>query len=96
MSEEEEGGAAAAAPGSSGEEQEEEAGSGGSSDEEEGSDEEDGAMFRPQQRPRIVLGRGAPAEGEEPLNEEDLQEWGVGAMAANPEEPVGFEGVDEA
>jgi hypothetical protein len=28
------------------------------------------------------------ADEDEPLNEADLEEWGVGALAANPEEPV--------
>ena len=43
-------------------------------------------MFR-QRRP-VPPRRGAAEEEEEPLNEEDLEEWGVGALAANPEEPV--------
>ena len=72
----------------------EEAGSGSGSeeeDEEEGGSEEDEdadedeKVFR-QRRP--VLPRRGAAEEEEPLNEEDLEEWGVGALAANPEEPV--------
>lgn len=33
----------------------------------------------------VVLG-GGPADEEEPLGEADLEEWGVGALAANPEE----------
>lgn len=76
---------------------EEEAGSGSGSgseeeDEEEGGSEEDEdadedeKVFR-QRRP-VLPRRGTAEEEEEPLNEEDLEEWGVGALAANPEEPV--------
>lgn len=52
--------------------------------EEEESSDEEGFAGR---QPMVALGGGGEEE-EEPLNEEDLEEWGVGALAANPEEPV--------
>lgn len=54
---------------------------GGSEEDEEGSEEE-GFQGR---QPLVALGGG---EEEEPLNEQDLEEWGIGALAANPEEQV--------
>lgn len=61
----------------------------GSEDDAEGSEEEDSdgeAVFR-QRRPLVPPHKGgAEEEGEEPLRPEDLEEWGVGALAANPEE----------
>ena len=75
----------------------EEAGSGsegeggsGSEEEEEEEEQDDDKVFR-QRRP-VLPRRGQPEEEEEPLGEAELEEWGVGAMAANPEEPVSGRG----
>ncbi|EFN57460.1 hypothetical protein CHLNCDRAFT_57252 [Chlorella variabilis] len=53
------------------------------SDEEEDGEQADGFQGRQQ----LPAGMDVD-EGEEPLNEADLEEWGVGALAANPEEPI--------
>ncbi|PRW59387.1 Pre-rRNA-processing esf1 [Chlorella sorokiniana] len=71
--------------GSGSEEEDEEQEEGGSEDEDEDGDEDE-KVFR-QRRP-VLPRRGTAEEEEEPLNEEDLEEWGVGALAANPEEPI--------
>lgn len=72
-----------------GSEEDEDAVALGSGSEGEGSGsqgDDDDHVFR-QRRP-IPRRRGEQEEGEEPLNDADLAEWGVGALAANPEEPV--------
>jgi hypothetical protein len=56
------------------------------SEAEEASDSGDDEAGPPQAR-RLLPGE--PEEDEVPLTEADLQEWGVGALAANPEEQVG-------
>ena len=73
--------AAAAAAGSGSEEEEGESGS-----EEDDDEEDEEAGF--QGRQRLPASLGGNEEQEEPLDEADMAEWGVGALAANPEEPV--------